>query len=814
MPLAAQDDEYVAPERKPVVLPGKGKINVENLRNIDLNMDISELTIGELRVLRNAVAARQGHLFASKDLRSLFSSTTWYDELMMARYEKIEESFSEHPVEWSEQSNELEIYAKQADMYVPLKYTKAEIDFVTRLKEREAELKKLNFKAPNGERVNTANIINPWQFENIPEALRKKLGQNGFAIVPENEEQLFHIYEQNNYSVVPSFVTTDLYLQLFHFYFDCLLRDIEEQRLSKSVETLCTLIGKELDKIGVKPANKEVRDATAWLQAYIAIAQTLLTGQAPKAVPTEYADVIKDEVEKCTEAGLNLSPYLGYKETFFSYPLFRPRGHYTHTELLQRYFRAMMWLQTAPFSTKDMNEMRRAALLAHIVATTPAIKKLYGEITEPLTFLLGAPDNVNILQVYDEAVRSGLSIDKLLASESEMQQLAKRVIQVAVGQTRILPTNQVTATYKVNLMPQRYMPDSEVLQEMADTKTKPLTLRKLPKALDLMAAMGVSSAERILIDELKEAEHWPQYTNQLTTMKQRMNQIDWKETVATCWIDALKNVPEVPTNAPYFMTTPEWQKKSLNTALASYAELKHDAILYAKQPFGAECGGGGPPEPIMKGYVEPSIAFWRKAVALNKQYVEVLKRFDLMTEKAESNTQSIGEMAEFLLNVSEKELAGKTLTQSEYNQIEIIGSNIEYISLQLVRSGDTFLDSWNDVTGADRKIACIADVYTANAFNVPQPEQAVLYEAVGPAHHIYVIVEIEGLLWLTRGGVFSYRELERASSDKRLTDEEWQENLETNPDEGIPSWMDDIIVPLKPAQKLKTNDAVFYSTGC
>ena len=87
----------------------------------------------------------------------------------------------------------------------------------------------------------------------------------------------------------------------------------------------------------------------------------------------------------------------------------------------------------------------------------------------------------------------------------------------------------------------------------------------------------------------------------------------------------------------------------------------------------------------MKGYVEPSIAFWRKAVALNKQYVEVLKRFDLMTEKAESNTQSIGEMAEFLLNVSEKELAGKTLTQSEYNQIEIIGSNIEYISLQLVR---------------------------------------------------------------------------------------------------------------------------------
>lgn len=812
LPASAQDDEYVESVRKPLVLPGKGHINVENLRNVDLNMDISELSIAELRVLRNGLAARQGHLFQSKDLRSLFSSTSWYDSLMNDRFNKVEESFSEHPYEWGDDDDYLVVYTQQADKYVPLKYTKAEQDFVARLKAREAELQQLNFKAPQGERVNTANIINPWQLEDFPEPLRKKLGQNGFAIVPDEDEQLFHIYEQNNYSVFPSFVTTDLYLQLFHFYFDCLLRDIEEQRLSQSVDKLCSMIGKELDKIGVRPANKQVRDATAWLQAYIAIAQALQTGQVPSVLPADYVDIVKDEVEKCNAYSATLSPFLGYKEVLFAYPLFRPRGHYTHSELLQRYFRAMMWLQTAPFSTKDMDEMRRAALLAHIVATTPSIKQLYDEITEPLTFLLGAPDNISILQVYDEVVRSGLSIEKLLASESQMQQLAKRVIQVASQQTRILPTDQVTAPYKVNLMPQRYMPDSEVLQEMADTKTKPKTLRKQPKALDIMAAMGVSSAERILVDELKEAARWPQYTEQLAKMKQRMGQIDWKETVATCWLDAMKNVPEVPENAPYFMTTPEWQKKSLNTALASYAELKHDAILYAKQPFGAECGGGGPPEPIMKGYVEPSVAFWRKAVALNEQYSGVLRRFNLMTMKAESCIESIGGMAQFLLSVSEKELAGKPLTHSEYDQIEIIGSNIEYISLELVRSADSYLDSWNDVTGADRKVACIADVYTANAFNVPLLERAVLYEAVGPAYKIYVIVEIEGQLWLTRGAVFSYRELERSASDPRLTDEEWQEWLETHPDDGTPEWMNDIMVPLK--QKPKTNDAVFYSTGC
>ena len=57
------------------------------------------------------------------------------------------------------------------------------------------------------------------------------LGRNGFAIVPAEHNQLFHVYEKNDYADFPSFVTTDLYLQLFHLYFDCVLRDVEEKHL-------------------------------------------------------------------------------------------------------------------------------------------------------------------------------------------------------------------------------------------------------------------------------------------------------------------------------------------------------------------------------------------------------------------------------------------------------------------------------------------------------------------------------------------------------------------------------------------------------
>ena len=64
-----------AQETKPIVLPGKGKINVEKLRKVDLNMDISQLNICELRALRNSFEAKQVDLFNSSELRLLFNTT-------------------------------------------------------------------------------------------------------------------------------------------------------------------------------------------------------------------------------------------------------------------------------------------------------------------------------------------------------------------------------------------------------------------------------------------------------------------------------------------------------------------------------------------------------------------------------------------------------------------------------------------------------------------------------------------------------------------------------------------------------------------
>ena len=44
------------------------------------------------------------------------------------------------------------------------------------------------------------NLINPFQLKEFDPKLYSMLGQNGFAIVPAEHNQLFHVYEKNDYA--------------------------------------------------------------------------------------------------------------------------------------------------------------------------------------------------------------------------------------------------------------------------------------------------------------------------------------------------------------------------------------------------------------------------------------------------------------------------------------------------------------------------------------------------------------------------------------------------------------------------------------
>ena len=772
-------------EKEHYILPGNGKIDVEMLnKKIDLNMDISKLSINELRVLRNSFYARQGYPFMMSDLRSVFYQTTWYFDTMWGRWE-------------------LEDMAAYEGKEVPkYQFTKDEEAFMAKLKAREDELKKHNFA--DGKPL-IDNLINRFQLENPDPKLTDMLSKQGFAIVPDTYDQLFQVYENNDYHDFPNFVTTDLYLQLYHMYFDCMLRKAEEGKLYDALLDFCRKGYSECTNAVANPVNKKEKELAEFSQAYFAIALRLLDPKEVCAVAPQYQKMVEDEVTKCTSASTDFSPFMEYTDAKFPYALFRPRGHYTRTERLQRYFRGMMWVQTAAFDTDKPSMMRRAAFLAKTICGNAELNAAFKTIFDPMTFIMGQPDNITLMQVYEILKRYDYA--KLIGNDKELQKFVAEVDVLAEKQTRLRPKFEYSGHNKVNLMPQRYQPDAEVLQEMYDWKSKK-SQRFCPKGIDFFAAGGSPLA--LQLD--KEGETWTEFDANMSRMQKRMGEIDWKENIAVRWQQVLLELSKSrhPSNAPYFMNGTAWGKKDLNAALASYAELKHDAILYAKQPFAAECGGGGPDAPIVRGYVEPNIEFWTAVIDLLNTTKEAFGAFGIMTDKMLSLTDDMAEEAQFFLNCSKKELAGKKLSEQEYRELEIVGAVFENMTLNMLQNEDEYF-KWEDIEGADRRVSVVVDLYTANGDNVPMEEWAVLYNAVGPADVIYVVVEIDGYLYLTRGAVFSYREFHDAYDTPRHTDEEWQEMLKTKPRLGVPKWMESIIAPVKVQ---KDDDLIYYSSGC
>jgi len=790
--------ERTQEKKTPLILHGAGKVNVEKLKGkIDTQMDLSKLNLAELRAIRNAFAARQGYAFKDATLRALYNTTTWYNDVLWNTSEKEETT---------------------GKKFSP-RYTKEQLAFTERIRAREAELRKLNFKPANSKDVvNMDNLINPFQLKEFDSKLYNMLGKNGFAIVPAEHNQLFHVYEKNDYADFPSFVTTDLYLQLFHLYFDCVLRDVEEKHLDSLMIVFSSQMEAEMKTL-TSSQDAEVKAAAEFGQAWFAVASWLFShDKAPASaatlnVPEAYKKMVMEEITKAIDAENGYSDMLEYfpPEEMFGYSLFRPRGHYTRSKVCSRYFRGMMWLQTAHFGTNKPSKMKQIALIANVFNQQPKLSAIYNKVSEPITYLMGTPDNVTILQIANRIKEMGLPIEQLLSSRKEMANLTKDIEEIAKRQMRIELKKTRGSKYVVDIMPQRYQPDAEALITTTD-QDSPVSLRPCPKGLDWMAVMGLPGAERILIDELKETQRWTGFPKALTTARKKAATTQWEACVANQWMYTLQSLGDTAQSLPYFMQSPQWQKKNLNTALASWAELKHDAILYAKQPMLAECGDGGPEPPVVKGYVEPNVKFWEKAIALVTRMDKVLTTYNLQTEKAKAVYERIKEMAEFCRDISKKELNGGKITDEEYNQIEIIGSTVENISLELVSEDNEMLQGWSDVVSTDKKVAVVADVFTASGENVAIDNKCVLYEGVGPAYEIYVVVEIDGSLYLTRGAVLSYREFTRLLSDPRLTDEEWQQELKKSPTGGTPSWMKEIIAPVKGMSA--DDEETFYSSGC
>lgn len=661
-----------------------------------------------------------------------------------------------------------------------------------------------------------SNVLN--YFALSPDQLAR-LGQSGVVVSPGVEKEFFTVYEKGRYDNVPLFVTSDSLLHSYHLIFDKVLRTAERQAFIPLLQDLNTAMLAQADAQYRELAGTEWEDAARRAVAFIGVGSYLL--DASVIIPPYAQELVTTELALIDAAdGIMLSPIFPGLEFGEDYTQYIPRGHYTLSEELEAYFRSMMWYGRMTFrlETDDpavgREETKAALLLVHALQNSTAAGRpslaAWLDLYNPTAFMVGRSDDLTAFQYIDvitavyganptlgQLVDDG-KLDLFIASAQELP--PPRILGLVISETD--DVEQVTKGFR--FMGQRFVPDAYIFRELmwrnVGTMDQP---RQLPNGLDVMAAMGSDRAYAIL-ETLGETEY-ANYVAQMEKMRAwtaSLSEGEWTETLYNGWLYTLQPLfAPPPAGYPQFTQSLAWLDKQLSTSLGSWAELKHDTILYAKQAY-AELGGGGanpptPQEPI--GYVEPVPEFYARLSALATMTRDGMGGRDLLGEVDAGSLERLIRLADAFQVMADKQLRGEPLTPDEQRLIRFYGGELEHL---VMASGDTDTDDpfAQPYMDEEPQAAVIADVATAPDYvrdGVPDP--TVLEVGVGRVDELYVVVPTvaeDGTVFLqvALGGVFSYYEFPWPAAD-RLTDDKWREMLGEGTAPPRPTWITSFFTP-------------------
>lgn len=612
-------------------------------------------------------------------------------------------------------------------------------------------------------------------------AVAATLAANGFVIVP-GFGRLFHTaYEAALYEPYPVFVTTDAAYHVWHLAFSKVLRELEEQVLLPELERLVTGLldaaRAQSDELAGTPLADHAARVAEWFEAAATLLELDVGAIGARA---------SGEVELALDAAeMTTSPVTAFGECeplvspagCVDYTLFLPRGHYNRSEALRRYFRAMSLLGQSAFFLDQGDSLAMGVLVSRLLDAEPALAASWRLIYEPTAFLVGIADDYTPFEVAAMAADvtpDGVRAPVEFADPAVLGELAGRLFAL-----RDVGINPEAASMR--MMGARFVVDSFIFDQLTWPNVGEEDLerrRSAPTPLDLAAAFGSEFAYDIL--ETRGETQYLNYDEQLDDMRGLLaarTPADWAGTVYDAWLYALEPMWARHGEAfPDFMRTEAWTAKAHQTGFGSYAELKHDTILYAKQGFAAE--GGFEPLPFEpRHWVEPDPVAFLRIASVAALAREGLADRDLLPEELDTLLSDLHEFITRLARIAEDELAGRPISADDNDWLETVGSWLEYLWLASSDLDPATLEP----SAQDEDAAIVADIFRTSL--------AYLEIGTGRIDTIYVLVpNDEGQFQVARGSVYSYYEFWRPEDEGRLTDEEWRALLDAGNAPARPDW--------------------------
>jgi hypothetical protein len=603
----------------------------------------------------------------------------------------------------------------------------------------------------------------------VPE-LGPLLEKQSFAVVPAGSSLFQAEYEGNTYGGWPVYVTTDAAYNAWHLAFDKILRDLEQQVLLPKLEHLVTDLVKSAKEQQTALAGTPLADdASRATQIYELAAAEL-------GLPVTLGPLAQQEkaLVDAHTATSQMSPLLG---TTVDYSNFTPRGHYTLTPALTRYFVAMSVLGQLAFclpgttGCPGLEPTRIGILATHLLGDQGSDDvTLWHDIYDPTSFLVGLSDDYTpeeVTAAFQQADLGQYPDMTVFAKDANVTAVVR-----ALRQARTVRIDPQRAS--IRIMGTRFVTDEYLLDQLVfplvGTSDKP---RSLPTGLDVAASFGSPFA--VATQKASGASDYANYDAQLASNQAAVagrDPADWGSTVYDAWLAAIQPM-FVPhgTAFPDYMRTDAWAAKDTQSGLGSYTELKHDTILYAKQLV-AEAGG----EPVIgnpRNWVEPDPVAFERLGAATDLLSQGLEQRGLLTADAGSLLATETDLFRFLGRVATEELAGQTLAAADNHRLRFIGDELSAIWWRTSERS-------NPDASIPNQSAIVADIASGPT--------GVLELATGAIDTLYVIVpSANGGFELARGGVYSYYEFTNPPGS-RLTDAAWRAMLAAGNEPARPSW--------------------------
>src|SRR5262245_24386213 len=468
-------------------------------------------------------------------------------------------------------------------------------------------------------------------------------------------------------------------------------------------------------------------------------------------------------------------------------------------------------------SASSPREMGAAIVLHDLLRGADKFEQ-WRQFDRMIETFVGRTDSMTFAQLDGILAEARLKSPADVKDLDTLAALQKKILAGKIGQQEIRSDHFINSAdhpikielpRSFTLLGQRFVMDSWVTAKLVfddiiwnDRKV----IRRIPSCLDVaFAALGNDQVVPELVARMKdrkgrEFRDGLDYQHNLAATREVIDahtENAWKENLYTNWLACLRelSVPTTDRRYPEAMRTQAWAMRTLNTQLASWTQLRHDTILYAKQSYTAEVSCFYP-----AGYVEPVPRFWAKLEEMAERGAKLIEKSpypnnqDGMRKHHAEFLRGFAKTVATLKAIAEKELAQKELSKEEVKFLE------ETVQVAFGCGGPRRYTGWyprlfyNDPDSGSKWDAIVADVHT----DVPSPvvgdPGCVLHQGVGNVDLLVIAIDNGKDRMVYVGPVLSHYEFEMPRVTRK-SDSEWRKDINTNKLPPRPSWTKGYLVP-------------------